>query len=282
MRYPFEVDADELKANIDSFVSVVFESLESEFLTLPRGVGFVEYIPFEDAYEVLKRSTDGFSSFEPARVLRAIDENLLVFVVMRTMLGLTPPEWAHLASLHGEVSVSQNWARSFDRRARLGTVQISRRSAKLEVMVDAACRLLSASVPDVSPAFVHRLDKADTHSGTASLRHVAQMGVPYAMLLYERLLGRPFAGHRDSVSELVGGRLENAVENILTRRGIGYRKTQRAERLPGFDQAPDFVIPDEYNPVAVIEAKLTEDDGTARDKVTRIQHLAQLSTTVVQ
>jgi hypothetical protein len=29
----------------------------------------------------------------------------------------------------------------------------------------------------------------------------------------------------------------------------------------------------------VIEAKLTEDDGTARDKVTRIQHLAAISTT---
>ena len=27
----------------------------------------------------------------------------------------------------------------------------------------------------------------------------------------------------------------------------------------------------------VIEAKLTEDDGTARDKVTRVQHLAALS-----
>lgn len=27
----------------------------------------------------------------------------------------------------------------------------------------------------------------------------------------------------------------------------------------------------------IIEAKLSEDDGTARDKVTRIQHLAELS-----
>ncbi len=27
----------------------------------------------------------------------------------------------------------------------------------------------------------------------------------------------------------------------------------------------------------MIEAKITEDDGTARDKVTRIQHLAELS-----
>jgi hypothetical protein len=28
----------------------------------------------------------------------------------------------------------------------------------------------------------------------------------------------------------------------------------------------------------VIEAKITEDDGTARDKVTRVQHLGELST----
>ena len=30
--------------------------------------------------------------------------------------------------------------------------------------------------------------------------------------------------------------------------------------------------------ILVIEAKVSEDDGTARDKVTRIQHLAELST----
>jgi hypothetical protein len=36
------------------------------------------------------------------------------------------------------------------------------------------------------------------------------------------------------------------------------------------------VIPDEFNPSVVIEAKITEDDGTARDKVTRIQHLGEL------
>ena len=45
----------------------------------------------------------------------------------------------------------------------------------------------------------------------------------------------------------------------------------------GSDQAPDFVIPNEFNPKIVIEAKLTEDDGTARDKVTRVQHLGSLS-----
>jgi hypothetical protein len=53
-------------------------------------------------------------------------------------------------------------------------------------------------------------------------------------------------------------------------------KTKRAERIAGFDQAPDFIIPDEFNPAVIIEAKLTEDDGTARDKVARVQQLRKL------
>ena len=99
----------------------------------------------------------------------------------------------------------------------------------------------------------------------------------YPLLLYERFLGRPFAGHRDSVSELVGDGLENAIEEQLAKARISFRKTRRAERLSGFDQAPDFMVPSAFNPKVVIEAKLTEDDGTARDKVTRIQHLHSLS-----
>jgi hypothetical protein len=97
------------------------------------------------------------------------------------------------------------------------------------------------------------------------------------MLLYERFMGRPFAGHRDSVSELVGDVLESAIEGVLTAAGVSFRKTKRAERVAGFDQAPDFIVPDEFSPNVVIEAKITEDDGTARDKVTRVQHLGTLS-----
>ena len=55
--------------------------------------------------------------------------------------------------------------------------------------------------------------------------------------------------------------------------GSVFRKTKRAERVPGYDQAPDFFVPDEFNPSIVIEAKITGDDGTARDKVARIERL---------
>ena len=65
MRYPFEVTFEELAANPDEFVSAVFSSLESEFLILPKGAGFVEYPVFEAAYEALKRATAGFTKLEP-------------------------------------------------------------------------------------------------------------------------------------------------------------------------------------------------------------------------
>lgn len=102
---------------------------------------------------------------------------------------------------------------------------------------------------------------------------MADLGVPYPVLLYERFLGRPFATHRDAVSELVGDVVESAVEAVLAKGGVSNRKTKRAERINGFDQAPDFIVPNEFNPAVIIEAKLTEDDGTARDKVSRVQNL---------
>ena len=127
-----------------------------------------------------------------------------------------------------------------------------------------------------APTILHRLDKADTREGVKSIQPVADLGVPYPVLLYERFLGRPFASHRDAVSELVGEVVESAVKDVLTAAKVSFRESKRAERIEGFDQAPDFIIPDEFNPVALIEAKLTEDDGTARDKVSRVQRLRTL------
>jgi hypothetical protein len=180
-------------------------------------------------------------------------------------------------------AVTQGFARTLDRSARtqpLKPLNLHGVAGKrLAAMVVSACGLLTQGCPTTIPSgTIHRLQKADTAGGLSALQNLAGMGAPYAMLLYERFLGRPFAGHRDSVSELVGDGLESAIEETLSRAGISFRKTRRAERIAGFDQAPDFIIPDEFNPKVIIEAKLTEDDGTARDKVTRIQHLNAIST----
>jgi hypothetical protein len=281
MKYPFEAAFSEIEAAPEPFVSAVFSSLASEFLILPKGDGFVEYAAFETGYEALKSATQGFAALPKSEVLKAVLEVPIAFVVLRSMLGFTPPEWAYVSAQRHGFELNQGFARTLDRKVRVTPfipLEPSPEMLKrIEAMIETACDLLEKGCPEVQGSQLHRLKKADSLGGLTALRNMAAIGAPYAMLLYERFLGRPFAGHRDSVSELVGDGLENAIEEQLAKAGISFRKTKRAERLPGFDQAPDFIIPSEFNPSIVIEAKLTEDDGTARDKVTRIQHLHSLS-----
>jgi hypothetical protein len=282
-KFPFEVPFDQVQANIDKYVSAVFSSLESEFLILPKGQGFVDYAVFEIGYEALKRATSGFTNIEPATIFDVASESPISVIVLRTILGFTPSEWAYIATQRTGVEISQGFARSLDRKIRMAPLKPPTKAkvtvARVKALIDAACQLLAEGAPQVEADKIHRLDKADTQMGLDTLRTMADMGLPYAMLLYERFLGRPFAGHRDSVSELVRDSLESAIEDVLSNAGIGYRKTKRAERIPGLDQAPDFIIPSEFNPQVIIEAKITEDDGKARDKVARVQHLGELSIT---
>jgi len=280
-KYPFEVPFEEIEREVESYVDAIFSCLESEFLIMPKGAGFVEYPVFEKGYEALKTATKGFSQLDPSRVLSVILAEPISIVVIRTMLGFTPPEWGYVTTQRTGVTVTQGFIRSIDRKVRMSPKTTLNAHGvtkeRLMALVETACLLLSKGGPQVNDDQMHRLNKADTKHGLDSLKNIAVMGVPYAMLLYERFLGRPFAGHRDSVSELVGDSLESAIEDVLTDSGISYRKTKRAERIEGFDQTPDFIIPSEFNPKIIIEAKITEDDGTARDKVTRIQHLGELS-----
>jgi hypothetical protein len=282
MPYPFEVDQEYLAKHLDEMVDSVFSALQSQFLVLHKGSSFVEYEDFQDAYEVLKRETGAFATFSTDTVWSALRTDSLCLVVLRTILGMTPPEWADLGQSERAVSVPQGFARSLDARCRTDREYLSRSLSaqtlqRLGALVEVAVEYITKGAPAGAENTVHRLAKADTAEGLTSLQHVAARDVPFAILLYERYLGRPFASHRDSVSELVGNVMESAIEERLIQARISYRKTRRAEKVPGFDQAPDFFIPDEFSPKAVIEAKVTGDDGTARDKATRIIHLAEMS-----
>ena len=280
-KLPFEATFAEIKADPDASVSSVFSCLESEFLVMPKGEGFVEYPVFERGYEALKQATVGFTKIASDVLYETALRCPISIVVLRSMLGFTPSEWAYVATERTGVLVTQGFARTLDRRVRMNPLEpigdAGVTGERLKLMVQVAARLLQEGAARVDEKSIHRLDKADTRHGLEGVRSFAKIGVPYAVLLYERFLGRPFAGHRDSVSELVGDSLESAIEDVLTKAGISFRKTKRAERIEGFDQAPDFIVPSEFNPQIVIEAKITEDDGTARDKVTRVQHLGELS-----
>ena len=46
MPFPFEVSFDELRVDPDAYGDAVFDCLESEFMVMPRGKGFVEFPTF--------------------------------------------------------------------------------------------------------------------------------------------------------------------------------------------------------------------------------------------
>jgi len=298
MQRPFELSRRDLHERLDEMVDVTMADLTSEFLLLPRGDAFLDSTGFQDAFEVLKRHTGDFSDFNDGTVMEAVLENSRAFCVLRVMLGMTPPEWAELARVELGTDIGQGAARMLDRRCREKAeyvrdlaerheirlagaaaegremVETAKSLFRIEALVQVAVRFIIRGAPPDVDGMIHRLDKFDTKEGVHSLQHAANHNVPYSILLYERYLGRPFAAHRDAVSELVGEVMENAIEDRLRAAGVPFRKTNRAERIPGFGQAPDFCIPDEVRPVVVIEAKITSDDGTARDKVARIKVLA--------
>jgi len=275
-------------------VDATIADLVSEFLLLPKGENFIGYEEFREAYETLKKHTKEFIKIDKRSIVAAMRENSRSLLVVRTILGMTAPEWAEIARSEMGSDITQGAARQLDKECRQSVSffreteeRYSKRKKKdpglappknlvrISDLIGVAIAFLKKGAPAERPGMVHRLAKFDTQEGLESISYAGRQNVPYAVLLYERYLGRPFASHRDAVSELVGEVMENAVEERLSQAGVTYRKTKRAERIPGFGQAPDFCIPDEVNPAVVIEAKITSDDGTARDKVARIKVLAE-------
>ena len=62
MPFPFEVAYGDVERNFDGFIDRLFDSLDTEFLVMPKGPGFIEYAVFDTGYEALKAATKGFSS----------------------------------------------------------------------------------------------------------------------------------------------------------------------------------------------------------------------------
>jgi len=275
MERPFELEQEELAERVEEMVEVTAADLTSEFLLMPTGPGFIKYPDFRAAFEILKRNTKAFSEFTEDRVFKAFLEDGRAFCVLRSILGMTPPEWAELVRSEYSIEIPQNAVRVLDRKCRedLGYIRhmegryraqlerskagkVVERSAtlqRIDVLIRAAIHFIAQGAPKAVNGYIHRMDKFDTSQGSESLQYAATENIPYAVLLYERYLGRPFAAHRDAVSELVGEVIEDAIENLLRKHGVTYRKTGRAERIPGFGQAPDFCILSGVGPLQVVD-----------------------------
>ena len=116
--FPFKAEFSGIQADLDPYVNSIFSCLESEFLIMPKGQGFIEFAVFEQGYEALKRATENFSRFTAKLIVPIILQTPVAFVVLRSILGFTPPELAYIASQHSNISITQGFARTLDQKAR--------------------------------------------------------------------------------------------------------------------------------------------------------------------
>src|SRR4030042_403946 len=97
-------------------------------------------------------------------------------IVIRAMLGLTPPEWAYLATQRTSVRVDQGFARALDRKIRFAPLKPLKQSGvsteSVNALIEVACKLLRDGVPQVGNDKLHRLGKADTKYVEKSIRHL--------------------------------------------------------------------------------------------------------------
>src|ERR1035441_8161721 len=191
----FDVDYGDSTLAFEPLVDEVFAELKSSFVEMPRGDGFVDYPTFERGYQELKRSTEAFVNVTNATVEAAVEAAPIAFIVFRAILGITPPEWAYVTTEMTGVTVDQGAARSIDRNMRLDPLTphpfgATLTDQRIRAMIDAGVEALVVGANTEIPTVLHRLDKAGTKEGVKSLQPVADLGVPYPVLLYERFLGR--------------------------------------------------------------------------------------------
>src|SRR4051812_33125032 len=62
---------------------------------------------------------------------------------------------------------------------------------RIDALIAAAVKYLTEGAPPSTDGILHRLDKFDTKQGLASVQYAGGENAPYAVLLYERYLGRP-------------------------------------------------------------------------------------------
>jgi hypothetical protein len=177
----FEADYSDENLNLDPYIDEVFSELKSGFLELPKGQGFIEYPTFEAGYQALKKATSGFAVIEPVSITAAIYATPVTFIVLRTILGFTPSEWADVTTERTGVPVDQGQARTLDRRIRVAPMaplndKNGDTDKRLKAMVAAAVQTLEKGTGAVDRTLIlHRLDKVDTADGFASIRPIADL-----------------------------------------------------------------------------------------------------------
>lgn len=258
---------------------------QPSFHYIPRGDTMADERDFDFAYECLAEHTENFADVSEENLIEALSESPLVLAPLRMILGFTYNElsWAMKLTRTG-TTTSGTTLRNFERGPEPHRIT-ARRSEMIETVAATAVAAMDRSIlhiPESARRFFHsKLDKRDTMAGWNTVA-VAAGGVPYSTLLYQRYVGGVWRQIQDAYSEVKGDKLlEQPIADLFDANGVSYYRSgtgasgaTETERKFGLSPGPDFVLPEE-SPTVIIESKVAEDGGTARDKAARIKNAAE-------
>lgn len=242
---------------------------------------FYEREYFSEVYAEAADATANFTAVSEAELVDAIKAHPRILLVLRTITGLTKGEFGHSTALVAEpLELRAVSAGKVDGMEKLGTA-VSDEEA--QVVAATLTKIMDGSLFGDPPGYQLRRKqvKLDTTDGWASVRPVAAAGVSYSDFLHQRHYGGAFRQVLDAVSSQRGNIVEDAVEALFTAAGVPHIRTgshNQGDIQARFEIAvtptPDFVVFDESDTLrAVLECKLVNDGGTARDKALRFERL---------
>lgn len=252
-------------------------TLTPQYHVVPWSELIMEDDDFREIYERTVAVIGDFASLDVGRVRGALAAYPRSLMVFRLTLGYTWDDLADVLNSKLGVALSKEKIRQLEQAEKLDDVRGKLPEGALDALAEAidgiVCGRLMALPPDLdADRFRTRRQKLDTRNGWVSVAGCVEGGVTFGELLYERYTGRPFAYVRDALSEKKGDILEDALEALFRRESISFVRVT-GNQAPGFEQAPDYLLPNMDNPTIAVEAKLAEDGGTARDKASRIERL---------
>jgi hypothetical protein len=239
-----------------------------------------ELAPIEDAYAAAYELTKGFTETGPETLTATLYAQPKALRIFRLLLGLTTQEFATATQLvaerHGVEALGVARIKSLEAGSACGE-RIARCCA---LVIDEGMRgeLFGASP---AGAVQPKIRKPDTLEGWKTVQRYAAGGVPLAVFLHQRHYGGAFRQVLDATSTQRGDLLEDAVEELFRENRIHFIRTgshnqEEIARRFGLTvrPAPDFVVFNGSDTLrALLECKVANDGGTARDKAARYANL---------
>lgn len=249
-----------------------------------HSMDYYELPTFRAAYQAAFEATSGFTEVSQETLIAMLLDAPETLLVLRTILGLTIQEFAKATDLVAEPlgvkPLTPSRVQSMERHGAVGPKKTARDTAFLAAATISGA-LDGSLFPDPPGELKPKQQKFDTAHGWATVEELARDGVPYDAFLHQRHYGGAFRQLLDATSTKRGDIVEDAVEELFAQQRIPYIRTgahNQADIAKRFGikvtPAPDFVVFDQAGTLrALLECKLVNDGGTARDKALRFERL---------